>query len=55
MGQNDPRLSCRERGYTKRTAVMFDAGDFSYVYIVYCIYLLFKYLTESKGFPKLQF
>lgn len=50
IGQDDPACHAA-RGQTKRNAVMFEEGGFSYVYLIYGMYYCLNFVTEAKGFP----
>lgn len=50
IGQTDPACHAA-RGCTTRTAVMFGAAGFSYIYLIYGIYYCLNIVTEREGFP----
>jgi len=47
----DDLASHASRGKTKRNAVMFGSGGFSYVYLIYGIYHCLNLTTEKEGYP----
>ncbi len=50
IGENDP--ACHARfGMTKRNAIMYGEGGFTYVYFVYGMYNMLNFVTESEGSP----
>lgn len=50
VGRDDPACHAA-RGLTKRNAVMFGKGGFSYIYFIYGMYYCFNIVTEQRGFP----
>ena len=50
VGQDDPACHA-SRGRTKRTAIMFEEGGHSYVYLIYGMYHCLNIVTEAKDFP----
>jgi DNA-3-methyladenine glycosylase len=50
IGENDP--ACHARfGLTKRNAIMYGVGGFTYVYFVYGVHNMLNFVTEAKGTP----
>jgi DNA-3-methyladenine glycosylase len=50
IGESDP--ACHARfGRTKRNAIMYGEGGYTYVYFVYGMYDMLNFVTERKGFP----
>jgi DNA-3-methyladenine glycosylase len=50
IGENDP--ACHARfGKTKRNAIMYGIGGFTYVYFVYGMYNMLNFVTEKEGTP----
>lgn len=50
IGEQDP-ASHAAKGKTKRNAVMYKIGGFSYVYLIYGMYNCLNFVTEGEGFP----
>lgn len=50
IGENDPACHA-SRGLTKRNAVMFGEGGFSYIYFVYGMHHCLNFVTETKSRP----
>jgi DNA-3-methyladenine glycosylase len=50
IGENDP--ACHARfGLTKRNAIMYGVGGFTYVYFVYGMHNMLNFVTEEEGTP----
>lgn len=50
IGENDPACHAAP-GRTKRNAIMYSIGGFSYIYFIYGMYNCFNIVTEREGFP----
>jgi DNA-3-methyladenine glycosylase len=50
IGQDD--LACHaSKGRTARTSIMYEAGGFAYVYMIYGFYFCLNVVTEREGYP----
>lgn len=50
IGENDPACHARH-GLTKRNAIMYGVGGFTYVYFVYGMYNMLNFVTEKANSP----
>lgn len=50
IGENDPACHARH-GMTKRNAIMYGVGGFTYVYFVYGMHNMLNFVTEDEGIP----
>jgi DNA-3-methyladenine glycosylase len=50
IGENDPACHARY-GLTKRNAIMYGVGGFTYVYFVYGMYNMLNFVTERANSP----